>query len=254
MGKGHILPAPVLPRRPLPHGAAADADVDRADASAGEARWFTTRRGTQIAEHSFGNLARGECVGARCERARERTPRRRLRPCGTGLRFRRGRQSPMAGCTRCSATRDRKSGHVGGDQFRLAHLQHRAHLQGRAAILFGAAARPFDAAVPAPSRPRRCDTLCHLIYPVSKRMASQLADRADPDVEPMARRSRANEIQIPASGSLLWKASEMFDAATLARAGAPRLRRRARRDLPPVRLSGRVTPAGAFSFDHMFGF
>jgi hypothetical protein len=97
------------------------------------------------------------------------------------------------------------------------------------------------------------ETLCQLIYPASRpwRPTSAteiiLYDRAGCET------ARAN-CTIPCSGSRLWRYRDMFDAATRARAGAGAYA--LVRDAT-CRLFGYhalVDGSGAFSLDHMFGF
>jgi hypothetical protein len=97
------------------------------------------------------------------------------------------------------------------------------------------------------------DTLCHLIYPVSRawRPASEteiiLYNRSGSET---ARTSLA----IPCSGSRLWRYRDLFDSAT--RAGAGPGAYAIVRDTT-CRLFGYhalVDASGAFSLDHMFGF
>ncbi len=89
---------------------------------------------------------------ARRRRVAERvSASRRLRPHGAGLRFRRwrcrrrlaARPLPLRGSRQRARRRD---------QLRRACLQHRAHLQGRAAILCRPSARPLDPTLPAARR------------------------------------------------------------------------------------------------------
>jgi hypothetical protein len=97
------------------------------------------------------------------------------------------------------------------------------------------------------------DTLCHLIYPASRPWRPLSATEiilCDGAGKEIARVSLA----IPCSGSRLWRYHELFDLATRARAGT-----RAYciiRD-PTCRLfgyHGLLGNSGAFSLDHMFGF
>jgi len=97
------------------------------------------------------------------------------------------------------------------------------------------------------------DTICHLIYPSStpwhgkSRTRIILYDGAG--VETAER-----ELAIPCGGSRLWHYSEMFDAAERTRAGEQAYI--VIRD-PTCRLfgyHGLLSASGAFSLDHMFGF
>ncbi|MBI3451315.1 MAG: hypothetical protein HY057_00455 [Rhodospirillales bacterium] len=101
--------------------------------------------------------------------------------------------------------------------------------------------------------PDGLDTLCHLIYPAStpwhakSRTALHLHDRSGAELTKV-------EVEIPCNGSLLWRASEMFDQAALTRAGDGGyvLIRDATCRL--FGYHGLVDGEAAFSLDHMFGF
>jgi hypothetical protein len=97
------------------------------------------------------------------------------------------------------------------------------------------------------------DTLCHLIYPASRRWQPASAteiilyNRGGCEV---ARRAMA----IPCSGSRLWRYHALFDPSSRARAGAGAyaIIRDARCRL--FGYHGLLGAAGAFSLDHLFGF
>ena len=97
------------------------------------------------------------------------------------------------------------------------------------------------------------DTLCHLIYPASRPWRKESATEIilnDSHGREVARAALA----IPCSGSRLWRCHEMFDAAARTRAGAGAYA--IIRD-PTCRLfgyHGLLGRDGAFSLDHMFGF
>jgi hypothetical protein len=97
------------------------------------------------------------------------------------------------------------------------------------------------------------DTLCHLIYPAStpwhalSRTALVLHDGAGVEIAEVA-------VAIPCSGSLQWRYHELFAPAARARAGDNAYI--VVRD-PTCRLfgyHGLLGAGGAFSLDHMFGF
>lgn len=147
---------------------------------------------------------------------------------------------------------DRASGHAAETSFG-AHvfntvLTYRGEPQSYAGRAPGLSTRLFLRLGEAP-----LDTLCHLIYPASTpwhaRSATDLVlhDGAGREV---ARR----RVAIPCSGSLFWRYAEMFDADARARAGAGAYV--VIRDVT-CRLfgyHGLVAEDGAFSLDHMFGF
>jgi hypothetical protein len=97
------------------------------------------------------------------------------------------------------------------------------------------------------------DTLCQLIYPASRSWRATSATEIilhDGDGNEVAR----TRLSIPCSGSRLFRYHSLFDAATRARAGAGAYA--VVRD-PTCRLfgyHGLIGAGGAFSLDHMFGF
>ncbi|MGQ0663295.1 MAG: hypothetical protein ACT4P2_06840 [Pseudomonadota bacterium] len=96
------------------------------------------------------------------------------------------------------------------------------------------------------------ETFCHLIYAAStpwhphSETSLSLHDGAGAELA-------ATTVRIPCGGSLLWRAGEMFDPAALARAGGGYVLVRD----PTCRLfgyHGLLDGEQAFSLDHMFGF
>jgi hypothetical protein len=99
----------------------------------------------------------------------------------------------------------------------------------------------------------RWDTLCHLIYPASRPWRPHSATEiilCDGEGHEIGRQTLA----IPCSGSRLWRYHKLFDAATRSRAG--------RRAYAIIRdtscrlfgYHGLLGEKGVFSLDHMFGF
>lgn len=146
----------------------------------------------------------------------------------------------------------RDSGHAAETSFG-AHifntvLTYRDEPQSYVAQPPGLSTRLFLRLGPAP-----LDTICHLIYPAStpwhgkSRTQIILYDGA-------GRKTTEREISIPCGGSQLWHYSEMFDASDRSRAGDQA--HIVIRD-PTCRLfgyHGLLGRSGAFSLDHMFGF
>lgn len=101
--------------------------------------------------------------------------------------------------------------------------------------------------------PEPLDTLCHLVYPASlpwHPKSSTVLALHDKTGKEVARR----EIAIPCSGSLHWRASEMFHATERVKAGENAF---VLVIDPTCRLfgfHGVVDGKRAFSLDHMFGF
>ena len=97
------------------------------------------------------------------------------------------------------------------------------------------------------------DTLCHLIYPASRPWRTQSA------TEIILSDSRGSEVAkaplaIPCSGSRLWRYSEMFDAETRGRAGTGAYAIIRDTTCRLFGYHGLLGRDGAFSLDHMFGF
>jgi hypothetical protein len=97
------------------------------------------------------------------------------------------------------------------------------------------------------------DTLCHLIYPSS----APWRPRSDTTLtlhDAHGRQVTSRAVSIPCSGSLLWRSSEMFDPAERAEAGAGAYVMI--RDLTCRLFGYHGVERGeqAFSLDHMFGF
>jgi len=249
LGKGYLLPAPILPRAewqslllPTPM-AVAQAELPIAAIAYDPA-------GNEIARHRFGRLPRGhrtdldlDCLAA---------------PLGDGY------------------------GHVelvydfaeggDGDGWLHALFRYRHRASGHAAeTSFGA--HVFNTILTYRDEPQsysgrppglsttlflrlgggHYDTLCHLIYPASlpwrAKSATDIILRDAGGVE-VARQSLA----IPCSGSRLWRYHEMFDEKTRRAAGTGAYA--VIRD-PTCRLfgyHGLIGRDGGFSLDHMFGF
>jgi hypothetical protein len=97
------------------------------------------------------------------------------------------------------------------------------------------------------------DTLCHLIYPASTAWHPQSATDLilhDGEGKELARR----HITIACSGSRFWRASEMFEAAALRAAGKGGYVVIRDTTCRLFGYHGLIGEAGAFSLDHMFGF
>ncbi len=97
------------------------------------------------------------------------------------------------------------------------------------------------------------DTLCHLIYPASTPWHAMsttdliLNDHAGNEVA-------RQKVEIPCSGSLFWRYHEMFDAATRRAAGTGAYVIIRDTTCRLFGYHGLLGADGAFSLDHMFGF
>jgi hypothetical protein len=249
MGKGHILPAPLLPR-------------DRYTSEVLPTPMSTAQRelpvkaivfdcdGNRVAEHRFGALPRDHRIALDVSAA------------ATSLKTAYGHFELVYDFDSGGEAdgwlhalfryRDRKSGHAaetsfGSHMFNLP-FTYRGEPQSYAGPPPGLSTRLFLRIAPKPWA-----TFCHLIYPVSQTWHAQsqtalcLRDSHGQDV------ARA-EMRIPACGSRLWRIQDVFDDDALARAGAhPYIIVRDE----TCRLFGYHGVEGgeaAFSLDHMFGF
>ena len=147
---------------------------------------------------------------------------------------------------------DKGSGHTAETSFG-AHmfntvLTYRDEPQSYAGRAPGLSTRLFLRLGPPPY-----DTLCHLIYAAStpwhaaSRTTLQLTD-------PAGRQVAEREVEIPCGGSLLFRASKTFAAEELAAAGAGGYVLVRDTTCRLFGYHGLIGGAAAFSLDHMFGF
>ncbi|HEY6579049.1 MAG TPA: hypothetical protein VIY09_06980, partial [Rhizomicrobium sp.] len=148
--------------------------------------------------------------------------------------------------------RNRASGHAaetsfGSHMFNSA-LTYRGEPQSYGGPPPGLSTRLFLRVAPQPWR-----TFCHLIYPVSQawhahsQTALSLRGAAGEEI------ARA-EMRIPASGSRLWRVQDVFDEALLARAGPHPYIVVRDESCRLFGYHGVEGGHGSFSLDHMFGF
>ena len=235
LGKGYLLPAPVLPRASVAEPGAADADggVRRAELPIA-ALVYDPKDARSRGRRSAGCRATTRPRSPRRGRRREAL-RRRLRPCRAGLRFRDGgERRRLAACAvPLSPPRQRPCRR---DQLRRACLQHDPGLSRRAAILCRPPAGPVDPAVPAARRGR----LRHAVPPDLSGVAPVAPGKRDRDHPPRPRRaarSRAPRWRFPvrvAAVALSRRCSTRRPAPAPA-AGAYAIDPRP--DLPSLRLS-----------------
>ncbi len=251
MGRGYLLPAPLLPPEryatavlPTPMATGqTELPVAVAIHDAG---------GREIHLHRFGNLKRRDSVWFELDDALKANGKL---PSGYGhmflhYDFTAGTQADgwLHAVFRFA---DRATGHVAETSFG-SHIFN-------AVLTFGT--EPQSYAGPPPGLSTRlflrlghagCETLCHLIYPASTPWHAHSATDLvlyDARGAELAKK----RIAIPCSGSLLWRAGEMFDCDALARAGEGGYV--IVRDTT-CRLFGYhgLDNGRAFSLDHMFGF
>jgi hypothetical protein len=251
LGKGYLLPAPVLPREAW-RSLALPTPMARSQQDLPLALIVYDGSGREVARHRFGRLLRRQSIAIDIDDVVNGA----ALPAGFGhfelvYDFSEGGGADgwLHGLFRYQ---HRKSGHEAETSFG-AHvfntvLTYKGEPQSYAGRPPGLSTRLFLRLGEAPH-----DTLCHLIYPASTPWHGTsttdlvLHDAAGHEV---ARR----RVAIPCSGSLFWRYHETFDTAERQRAGAGAYI--VIRDMT-CRLfgyHGLLAEGGAFSLDHMFGF
>lgn len=255
LGKGHILPAPILPLEqyqtfvlPTP--------MARGQNHLPLGALIYDANGEKILEHAFGNLPRNHAalldIAALLKKAGKTLP------SGRGhveliYDFKAGKEADgwLHGLFRYV---DVKSGHVAESSFG-SHIfntvvTYKNEPQSYIGIPPGLSARLFLRL----GRPPY-DTFCHLIYPASAPRDKQ-SDTKLILYSADAREIAQKPLHIPCSGSHLWRVSAMFSPAELAEAQAGDGGYVIIRDTT-CRLfgyHGLLSGTQAFSLDHMFGF
>ncbi|HLY06365.1 MAG TPA: hypothetical protein VKR31_11520 [Rhizomicrobium sp.] len=249
VGKGHILPAPLLPG-------------DRYTSEVLPTPMSTAQRelplkaiifdcdGERVAEHRFGLLPRDHRTALDVSTA------------ATGLGTPYGHFELVYDFDSGAEAdgwlhalfryRNRQSGHAaetsfGSHMFNLP-LTYRGEPQSYAGPPPGLSTRLFLRVAPKP-----WTTFCHLIYPVSGSWHPESRTVL------LLRNANGNEIahaelRIPASGSRLWRVQDVFDETSLAGAGAHPYVIVRDETCRLFGYHGVEGGEGAFSLDHMFGF
>ena len=253
VGKGYLLPAPVLPvaqwsslALPTPMATCQQQlplAVKVFDAS-----------GAEIITHTFGNLARHDSVALDITGLLARTGK--TLPSGYGhmeliYDFSAGTQAD-GWLHALFRYQQLSSGHIaetsfGAHMFNMA-ITYKDEPQSYAGRPPGLSTRLFLRLGNAP-----LDTLCHLIYPSSTswhaQSATQLHLHDDAGVEIATR-----ELRIPCSGSLLWRYHELFGEDERARAGDAAYIVVRDSTCRLFGYHGLLRGTEAFCLDHMFGF
>ena len=248
LGKGYLLPAPILPSKRW-RSIALPTPMARAQAELPIALVAYDVAGHEIARHRFGRLQRRDSVALDIDEIRPRG----LKDGGHmeviyDFAAGGGGDGWLHALFRYE---DRQSGHAAETSFG-AHIfntvmTYKSEPQSYAGRAPGLSTRLFLRLGPEP-----CDTMCHLIYPASTRWHK--CSKTDLILYDHAGVELAREcISIQCSGSRFWTYHEMFDADIRRRAGENAYI--VIRDMS-CRLFGYhgVLDDDAFSFDHMFGF
>ncbi len=251
LGKGYLLPAPVLPRATW-RSLALPTPMSTAQQDLPVALVVYDRRGREAARHGFGCLARRDSVVVDVDALLN----------GAKLPDDYGHMELVYDFTRGGGAdgwlhglfryEDRGSCHAAETSFG-AHvfntvLTYKGEPQSYAGRPPGLSTRLFlrlgDAAF---------DTLCHLIYPASTPWHAESA--TDLVLHDGAGAEVARErIAIPCSGSRFFRYHEAFDAKVRARAGESAYIVVRDATCRLFGYHGLIGPNGAFSLDHMFGF
>lgn len=255
LGKGFVLPAPVLPPKTFA-SELLPTPMATTQRTLPIAVTVYDAQGGEVARHSFGELARSDCPAV-------------------GLDHLLNGHDLAGGFGHMELTYDFGAGQD-ADGWLHALFRYRHRGSGHAAeTSFGAhmfngvmvyKGEPQSYAGPAPGLstrlflrlggaggPPETDTLCHLIYPAStpwhQASATQLA-LYDGSGQAVA----TEDVAIACGGSLLWRSNDMFSDQARARAGANGYVMIRDTTCRLFGYHGVITAADAFSFDHMFGF
>ncbi|MDP6352514.1 MAG: hypothetical protein QF926_14560 [Alphaproteobacteria bacterium] len=253
LGKGYILPAPILPLETY-ETVALPTPMSTAQDELPVALLAVDASGRQVLAKPLGRLARRHQVAIAIDEA--------LAEAGVGPEagyghlelvydFSNGGEGDgwLHGAFRY---RHRASGHVaetsfGAHMFNLP-VTYRGEPQSYAGPPPGLSTRLFLRLGPPP-----LETLCHLIYPASlpwHETSTTALILHDGTGKPVAQ----SEIRVPCSGSVSWRAGEVFDPGARAAAGVHGYVLIRDTTCRLFGYHGLLGDQGAFSLDHMFGF
>ena len=248
LGKGFILPAPVLPPDRFRSTVLAT-PMARTQTSLPIAAALIDATGREVARHSFGALPRGHRVTLDADTLG-------ALPSGYGhveLTYDFSAGTEADGWLHALFRyRDKKTGATAETSFG-AHvfntvLTWKGEPQSYSGRPPGLTTRLFLRLGAAP-----LDTICHLIYPAStpwRALSDTSLELFGADGTSIAER----RIEIPCGGSHLWRASETFAAEELGRAGDGGYVVVRDTTCRLFGYHGLMAANGAFSLDHMFGY
>ena len=249
LGKGHILPAPILPPDRW-RSIALPTPMARSQEELPIALLAYDPSGKEMARHAFGRLSRRQSMAIDIDEFC-RAPATEGGHIELVYDFAQG--SAADGWLHALFRyEDRASGHraetsFGSHVFNTV-LTYKGEPQSYSGKPPGLSTRLFLRLGAAPH-----DTLCHLIYPASTPWHTKsttdliLTDARGGEV------ARA-QIHIPCGGSRFWRYSEIFDGATRAKAGGNAYIVIRDTTCRLFGYHGVMGEDGAFSLDHMFGF
>ena len=252
MGKGYLLPAPILPPDRW-RSIALPTPMATCQIALPIAGIVIDGSGREVARHAFGNLPRDHAVMLDVAALAEKSGGLASGYGHVELVYDFADGGEADGWLHALFRyEDRKSGHAAETSFG-AHifntvLTYKNEPQSYSSRPPGLSTRLFLRIGPAPY-----DTLCHLIYPSSTpwhaRSATELELR-DGAGATIARRA----VEIPCGGSYLWRYAETFDKAERAQAGDNAYVVVRDTTCRLFGYHGLMNGSGSFSFDHMFGF
>jgi hypothetical protein len=279
LGKGYILPAPILPSERW-RSLALPTPMARSQEELPIALIAYDAAGQELARHKFGRLKRHESVAIDLDSLSPSFPRKRESSASPlDPRFRGGdeeKYDPLYAGGHMELVYDfaagGPNGSQGGDGWLHALFRYEDRASGhRAETSFGSHVfntvltykgepQSYSGRAPGLSTrlflrlgPAPCDTMCHLIYPAStpwhRRSTTDLVLCEGAGSEVARQR-----IEIACSGSRFWRYHELFDAATRARAGENAYIVVRDTTCRLFGYHGVLGEDGAFSLDHMFGF
>lgn len=250
-GKGHIMPAPLLPMEryttwllPTPMSTALKHLPVKA--------LVYNARGVQVAEHAFGNLKRSDSIALNLnDLLQDQKLEGGYGHVELAYDFTAGLEAD-GWLHALFRYEDKHSGHAAetsfGSHIFNTVLTYKGEPQSYAGKPPGLSTRLF-LRMGAPVY----DTMCHLVYPASDawHLTSDTALILTSNKgQEIARRN----VRIPCSGSLLWRTSQMFSEAEVKAAGAHAYVLIRDTTCRLFGYHGLVSGDEAFSLDHMFGF
>ncbi|HXE29461.1 MAG TPA: hypothetical protein VN656_13165 [Stellaceae bacterium] len=249
LGKGHILPAPILPPSRW-RSIALPTPMARAQDELPIALLAFDASGKELARHNFGKLHRRQSIAIDIDELC-RAPAAEGGHIELVYDFAQGNAAD-GWLHALFRYEDRASGHraetsFGSHVFNTV-LTYKGEPQSYSGKPPGLSTRLFLRLGAAPN-----DTLCHLIYPASTPWHTQsttdliLTNAQGGEV---GRR----QIHIPCGGSRFWRYGEIFDGATRAKAGENAYIVIRDTTCRLFGYHGVMGEGGAFSLDHMFGF
>ncbi len=249
LGKGYILPAPILPRGRF-RSIALPTPMSTAQANLPLALLAYDPEGREIGARRLGKLPRDHALAIDCEELLDGADSD-WGHMELVYDFAEGGEADgwLHGLFRYE---DKASGHIAETSFG-AHvfntvMTYKNEPQSYAGRAPGLSTRLFLSFGPEPYQP-----LCHLIYPASTpwhgRSETQLLlhDKA-------GRQIAETEVNIACGGSLLWRPAEIFSAAEMSAAGPEGYVIIRDTTCRLFGYHGLSNGEKAFSFDHMFGF